>query len=416
MIHSVSQPPLLILLNNIFYIGNKEYLLIEEQYTPLDNRIFHPSASCTESAQLHFLNPTFEPITLGTTLNQTDSHSLKTLRHTNIMMFSKATLGSFAALTCVAGIASAQYTLQDTFDTSNFFDSFSFFTGSDPTNGFVDYVGTQTANETSLAGYANNAVYLGVDYTTMNPSGGRASVRMTSNAAYTHGLFVLDVAHMPGGICGVWPAFWTFGPNWPSSGEIDIIEGVNDQSTNEVTLHTSSGCTMSNAGSASGSTLANANCNAGNGNDGCSQSTASTQGYGTGFNDIGGGVYAMDWTSSAISIYFFPRGSIPSDITSGNPNPSGWGAPQAMFSGPSCDIDAYFMNHNIVFDTTFCGDWAGSVWSSDATCSALASTCQDYVANNPGDFVDAYWLINSLKVYQQSGSSKRGFVPQPFLA
>jgi len=74
------------------------------------------------------------------------------------------------------------------------------------------------------------------------------------------------------------------------------------------------------------------------------------------------------------------------------------------------------MNHNIVFDTTFCGDWAGSVWSSDATCSALASTCQDYVANNPGDFVDAYWLINSLKVYQQSGSSKRGFVPQPFLA
>jgi hypothetical protein len=332
------------------------------------------------------------------------------------MMFSKATLPSFAALACVAGIASAQYTLQDTFDTSNFFDAFSFFTGSDPTHGFVDYAGTQNANETSLAGYANNAVYLGVDYTTVNPSGGRASVRMTSDATYTHGLFIADIEHMPGGICGVWPAFWSFGPNWPSSGEIDIIEGVNDQSTNAVTLHTSSGCTMSNAGSAGGSNLANSNCNAGNGNDGCSQSTASAQGYGTGFNDIGGGVYAMDWTSSAISIYFFPRGSIPSDITSGNPNPSGWGAPQAMFSGPGCDIDSYFMNHNIVFDTTFCGDWAGSVWSSDATCSALANTCQDYVANNPGDFVEAYWLINSLKVYQQSGSSKRGFIPQPFLA
>jgi hypothetical protein len=332
------------------------------------------------------------------------------------MMFSKAALRSFAALACVAGIASAQYTIQDTFDTSNFFDSFSFFSGSDPTNGFVDYVDSQTANETSLAGYANNAIYLGVDYTTTNPSGGRASVRMTSNAAYTHGLFIADIQHMPGGICGVWPAFWSFGPNWPNSGEIDIIEGVNSQTTDAITLHTSPGCSMSNSGSASGSVLQNSDCNAGNANDGCSQTTTSTEGYGAGFNAIAGGVYAMDWTSSAISIYFFPRYAIPTDISSGNPNPSSWGTPQAMFSGSGCDIDAYFMNNNIVFDTTFCGDWAGSVWSSDATCAPLANTCQEYVANNPGDFEDAYWLINSVTVYQQSGSSKRGLVPQPFLA
>jgi hypothetical protein len=332
------------------------------------------------------------------------------------MMFSKAPLRSLAALACVAGIASAQYTIQDTFDTSNFFDSFSFFSGSDPTSGFVDYIDAQTANETSLAGYANNAIYLGVDYTTTNPSGGRASVRMTSNAAYTHGLFIADIQHMPGGICGVWPALWTFGPNWPNSGEIDIIEGVNSQTTDAITLHTSSGCSMSNSGSASGSVLQNSNCNADNANDGCSQSTTDTEGYGTGFNAIAGGIYAMDWTSSAISIYFFPRYAIPTDISSGNPNPSSWGPPRAMFSGSGCDIDAYFMNQNIVFDTTFCGDWAGSVWSSDATCAPLANTCQEYVANNPGDFEDAYWLINSVTVYQQSGSNKRGLVPQPFLA
>jgi hypothetical protein len=73
------------------------------------------------------------------------------------------------------------------------------------------------------------------------------------------------------------------------------------------------------------------------------------------------------------------------------------------------------MNHNIVFDTTFCGDWAGNVWSQ-GNCASRAATCQDYVANNPGDFADAYWLINSVKVYEQSGASKRGLVPQPFLA
>jgi hypothetical protein len=35
--YSVSQP-LSILLNNIFYFGNKEYLLTEEQYTPLNSK------------------------------------------------------------------------------------------------------------------------------------------------------------------------------------------------------------------------------------------------------------------------------------------------------------------------------------------------------------------------------------------
>ena len=45
------------------------------------------------------------------------------------------------------------------------------------------------------------------------------------------------------------------------------------------------------------------------------------------------------------------------------------------------------------------------VWSTDATCSSLASTCQAYVQDNPEAFVDTYWSINSLKVYQQSGAA-----------
>jgi hypothetical protein len=330
------------------------------------------------------------------------------------MLFSRAQL-RLSALACVAGIASAQYHIQDTFDISNFFDAFSFFDQGDPTHGFVSYANSQIANTTSLAGYANGAVYLGVDHTTMNPSGGRASTRMHSNQAYTQGLFIADIQHMPGSTCGVWPAFWTFGPNWPGSGEIDIIEGVNSQATNAVTLHTSGGCSMSNDGSAPGSTLYDPNCNSGNGNNGCSQSTTNAQGYGSGFNAIGGGVYALDWTSSAISIYFFPRYAIPADITSGQPNPSSWGAPQAKFSGNGCNIDKHFKNHNIVFDTTFCGDWAGNVWGS-SSCASKAATCTDFVANNPGAFVDAYWLINSVKVYKQGGGQKRGVVPKAFLA
>ncbi|KAH8675700.1 concanavalin A-like lectin/glucanase domain-containing protein [Xylariales sp. PMI_506] len=209
--------------------------------------------------------------------------------------------------------------------------------------------------------------------------------------------------------CGIWPAFWMFGEDggWPNSGEIDIIEGVNSATSNTFTLHTSAGCTVSQG-----------NCNAGNGNTGCGEQISNTQSYGSGFNKIGGGVYAVEWTSQAISVWFFPRSEIPADITSGSPNPDNWSDATVTFSGSGCDIDEHFKDHQIVFNTDFCGDWAGEVWSTDATCSSLAATCDDYVAANPKVFRDAYWLINSVKVYSTTGNStaKRNVIPRPFLA
>lgn len=327
----------------------------------------------------------------------------------HIMRSTTSPLRLAAFVVCAAGIANAAYTIEDTYDISNFFSQFSFFTEPDPTNGFVQYIGPVAANQTSMAGYSNDAVYLGVDHKSLNPNNGRESVRVSSNKAYTRGLIIGDIAHMPDSTCGVWPAFWTVGPNWPSSGEIDIIEGVNDMTSDTVTLHTSAGCTIEGSGSKS-ATLANSNCNTGNGGTGCGISTQDTQSFGSGFNAVGGGVYAADWTSTAINVYFFPRASIPADIASGNPDPSTWGQPFASFpGGNTCDIDSHFQNHNIVFDTTFCGGWAGEVWAN-STCSSLAPTCNDYVAQNPSAFADTYWLINSVKVYQESGASRRDAV------
>ena len=88
------------------------------------------------------------------------------------------------ALLSVSSIANG-YTLVSSFDSANFFDEFSFFTGTDPTNGFVDYVSQSVADSSDLAYYQNNQVYLSVDYTTSNPTGGRASVRLSSNQAFS---------------------------------------------------------------------------------------------------------------------------------------------------------------------------------------------------------------------------------------
>jgi hypothetical protein len=115
-----------------------------------------------------------------------------------------------------------------------------------------------------------------------------------------------------------------------------------------------------------------------NRNSGCSVNANSSASYtyGTPSNSNGGGVYATEWTSNYIQTWFFPKGSVPNDITSETSRPS----------GSSCNIDTHFMNQSLVFDTTFCGDWAGGVWEGDPVCSTLANTCANYVAGNLSAF------------------------------
>ncbi|CAN8099000.1 unnamed protein product [Discula destructiva] len=326
------------------------------------------------------------------------------------------TTTAFALSLLAAGrlAAATSYALADSYTSANFFDEFTFYTGADPTNGFVDYQSATAASASGLAGFSEGGIYLGADYQTKNPSGGRASTRVASNKSYTRMLLVADVAHMPVG-CGTWPALWSFGPDWPGSGEIDIIEGVNSQTANEITLHTEEGCSMAKGKQLSSTKmLATADCGAGNGGTGCPQKTASSNNFGAGLNSAGGGVYAMEWTSSAISVWFFPRNSSvanslsASAATAGPISTSNFSTPIAQFAGGSgCSIDSYFENHNIVIDTTFCGDWAGkqAIWDEDSTCSALANTCEEYVANNPDAFTDAYWLFNYINVYTTSATA-----------
>lgn len=240
-------------------------------------------------------------------------------------------LTSALAFATLLRVSIAGYALTDTYERDNFFDAFTPYTEADPTAGFVQYVDYAAAMQNKMIGAVGNygnATYMGVDYNATSDTG-RQSVRITSKASFNKGLFLADIAHMPGGICGVWPAFWLVGPNWPSMGEIDIIEGVNGATTNTMTLHTSSGCSIQKSGMSGNANYTDCDTNAPEQpkNQGCGVLSNDTSNFGAGFNAIGGGVYATEWTSDAISIWFFPRTSIPADITAGTPDPTKWGTP-----------------------------------------------------------------------------------------
>ena len=140
--------------------------------------------------------------------------------------------------------------------------------------------------------------------TTGTVSNARRSVRITTQFTYTGALVLLDAVHMPTG-CGTWPAFWSNGPDWPNNGEIDIVEGVNDNADNQATIHTAHGCTLPSASSAAlgitGTVVGGTNCAAlETSNAGCGMTANQNNTYGVGFNNIGGGVYAS--ASSPLSL------------------------------------------------------------------------------------------------------------------
>lgn len=315
-----------------------------------------------------------------------------------------------------SSVASSPWKAVQSYSGQTFFNGWDFFTTADPTNGNVQYVDQATAQSAGLLEINSNGNAVMRVETTPQVQSNRQSVRITTQATFNGGLVVMDAVHMPTG-CATWPAFWTNGPNWPAGGEIDIIEGVNNYTNNQATIHTNPGCSLPSTSSASlnmsGTLVASTDCSASDtGNQGCGVRSSLSNSFGSGFNGNGGGVYAMLWDSSGIKIYFFPRGSIPSDISAGAPQPSKWPAPMANFPSTDCNPYEFFNTHSTIFDTTLCGDWAGAVWNGtgvpgqDVSCAQETgfSTCAAFVAASGASFSEAYWEVSSVKVYQDTSS------------
>ena len=90
---------------------------------------------------------------------------------------------------------------------------------------------------------------------------------------------------------------------WPAAGEIDIIEAINDMDTNQVALHTPSGCYQADAATQIQSgTTEDTDCST---DSGCLVRETKANSYGPGFAAAGGGVYAIELDVSGIFVWFF---------------------------------------------------------------------------------------------------------------
>ncbi|GJE89020.1 glycoside hydrolase family 16 protein [Phanerochaete sordida] len=312
-----------------------------------------------------------------------------------------ATLAAFAS-----GALAANFSLVQDYSGTGFFDAWDFYGNFDNlTNGDVTYV-NQT-NATNLA-YVDPAghVIIKVDNTSFVPyNDKRNSVRITTKDYFTPGtIWVVDAAHLPFG-CSVWPSIWTKGNNWPQNGEIDIIEGVNLMTFNQMALHTQPGCLAANGTTETGQS-GGGDCSVA---AGCTVVEKTPNSYGEAFASVGGGVWATQFDVTGIFIWFWQRPDVPASITTATDSIdiSTWGNPSAAWPASSCNIPQFFGAQQLVIDITLCGDWAGVPSIYSATCGdAATNACYlDNVINNgTAQYANAYFDLNYIRAFAVNSS------------
>ncbi|TFY69781.1 hypothetical protein EVJ58_g225 [Rhodofomes roseus] len=258
------------------------------------------------------------------------------------------------------------WAVDDTYEGSSFFDTFEFYTGDDPTHGSVNYTDRNTAFADGLAYVESDGIVVmkGDNTTSLSEGQNRNSVRISSQKQYNTGLFILDLDMAPWG-CGT-----SSSHRYPSRHSLILqVSGLRGGRWEAAP---------------------------GPGNAGCGVTEWSRASYGPIFDEQGGGVFAMKWDVSGIGVWSFYRAAVPQDVTNGQPTPSTWGEPVAFLEASGCDPITNFVNHSIIFDITFCGDWAGNDYGT----SGCPGTCAQRLMD-PSNFNNASWRIRSLTVYRQ---------------
>lgn len=277
----------------------------------------------------------------------------------------------------------------------------------DTTHGDAWYTSREDCFNEKLCQIVDGKVQLSVNTSDVQPK--RHSHKIVSKKSFKKGVHIIDVEHMPTG-CSTWPALWMFNPDWPNQGEIDIWEGVHTQRNNLTSLHTKEGCYLPDDATLKESDPLSKNCLGGTG---CNWKYHDDKSYGPGFNEQKGGVMVINWTDESMEFQFIPRADVAKFDVLVNPpeelpadfSTAQFGDLRAKFdlgAGSACPNanSTFFGPQFYEINTTFCGDWAGNVWSQFPECTATGyGICQEFMANHPEAFHEAYWTVNYIRIY-----------------
>jgi len=308
-----------------------------------------------------------------------------------------------ATLLSLAG-ATLGYELIHDYSGDTFFQGWDYYGKWDNlTLGNATYLSQEAAMQQNLTyiNGAGNAIIKVDNFTTVSKGERRNSIRLTSEEFYDFGtVWIIDAVHLPWG-CSVWPAFWSTAPDWPVGGEIDIIEGINNQLNDQFAIHTTEGCYHDKPPNQVGFNI-DTNCSMGSG---CTVGMTSQNSYQAGFATAGGGVYATQYDTSGIYLWFWSRPDVPSSLSASSTgiNISDWGTPMASFpNDQACNTTEFFKPQQLIFDITLCGDWAGVPGIYDSQCYNAGPNHDCYLDNvvgNGSNYDEAYFEVSYVRTY-----------------
>ncbi len=192
--------------------------------------------------------------------------------------------------------------------------------------------------------------------------------------------------------------------NWPFNGEVDILEGWNDDPLNKPAFHMGNAakygkCTIDNVNQTG--SVVTSNCDNQYQrppqqweNQGC---VVSDNNGPWGAQD--GGVFAMEWTKNAIKLYTWKSGKEPANIESQTVDTSTWGLPVASLRSDNCDVDGIFKNQRLVLNIALCGDAVQGNWGGCAA-STGQQLCSTYISRNPQTLTNAFFKIKDIRVFK----------------
>ncbi|GAA0859004.1 hypothetical protein [Aliiglaciecola litoralis] len=320
---------------------------------------------------------------------------------------------------------------------------FTTFPHSDPTEGNVIYDRAQWSNDNMLSQAKNKPLQLFIKQT--NDPLMFDSVRATSKAFYNvegsaNQLLFVFKGKLPSGNA-IWPAWWLNGSyqnewiyngqsqatdgsldaysgvgnyydtpsavnstDWPSAGEVDIIENINGQKVIHNTLHT---CPQM-YDSTWNNTNQITNCANGKSTDpnaGCT---------GTPYQvSEPAGTFAALWSQNSIEFFYWDMDQNVRQLggpLSEKPDPEQWRAThrknlvQLLPTEHVCIDDIHqpwqckncqasetkkLANLKMIFNITLCGKWAGAEF--DDTASSLAN-CEAYIAKQGAELIDSQYI------------------------